>query len=308
MEVDRITRSEIKEAIHSSGYLIEQRVLGILSEDYFVAPNYSFLDPISGKTREIDLKSDSTTMWAEDFPSGGIHCTILCECENNVQPVVFFPFNPLSPSDASALIKCYGIPMKIYKENEYVDLLSFLPFHKFHHYCRGAVATQYCSFTKPKGGRKWIATHIEEQHDTLTKLVYATEYEINQFYSEAWEPPKADEPEPILVVLVYPLLILGGELMEAHLGQRGLITNKVNHVQFLSKLYIAGSEVDYKIDVIREDYLPEYMEMINHEMNKLHKLVTRHKKVITQSVERIVKDVKDAKATGSYKSLLTIEA
>lgn len=306
VERDKITKSEIKEAIYSSGYLIEQRVLRILSTDHFVRPNHLYLDPISGKTREIDMRVDSAPVWSEDF-SSGVQWSIFCECENNAQPVVFFPFEPLMPSTASELIKCYGMPMKIWRDNEYVDLLSFLPFYKFHHYCKGGVATQYCSFIKRRDKGKWVATHLEEQHDTFNSLVYAVECDINQFYTEIWQPPKVDEPEPVLLVFIYPLIILGGELMEAHLGRRGLLAKKVKHVQFLNSLHISGREINYKIDVITEDYLREYMTIIDYEMKKLRRLVTRHKRIIKQSVDRIVKDVEGTKAVTSYKPLLTLE-
>ena len=306
MEGSKITKSAIKEAIRSSGYLIERRVSEILSRDYFVSPNHTYLDPISNKTREIDMRVDSTPVWSEEFASG-IQWSILCECENNAQPIVFFPFQPLVPRAASELIKCYGMPMKIWQDKEYVDIISFLPFYKFHHYCKGNVATQYCSFIKKRDKDKWVATHLEEQHDTFNSLVYAVEYENKQFYSEIWQPPKADENEPILLVFLYPLVVLGGELMEANLGGRGIVLNKVKHVQFLNSLYISGREINYKIDVITEDYLNEYMKIIDYETDKLRNLIIRHKKILTQSIDRIVKDVKSVKLVDSYKSLLTLE-
>lgn len=307
MQRGKISRTEIKDAIYRSGYLIEQRVTRILSKDYFVRPNHLYLDPVSGKTREIDMRAGSTVPWSEDFSSGGVYWSIFCECENNMQPVVFFPFEPLMPSAASTLIKCYGMPMKIWQNDEYLDVLSFLPFYKFHHYCKGSVATQYCSFTKPGGKKEWIATHLEEQHDTFNSLLYATEDEINRFYSEGWTPPKEGEIEPILMVFIYPLVILGGELMQAYLGRRGLVARKIKHAQLLKSLHISGQEINYKIDVITEDYLSEYMAIIAYEMSKLKRLITRHKKIITASIEHIVSDVKYRKPGDSYKRLLTVE-
>ncbi len=307
MERHKITRPEIKEAIYSSGYLIEQRVLRIFSESYLVEPNHSYVDSISGKTREIDMRVDSAPFW-DKLSSGGLYWSILCECENNAQPIVLFPFEPFMPSAGSGLVKCYGMPMKIWQKNEYVGLLEFLQFHKFHHYCKGSVATQYCSFVKPRDKSKWLATHLEEQHDTFNSLVCAVDYEINQFYGELWRPPKPGEPEPILLVFIYPLVVLAGELMEAHLGRQGLVTNKVKHVQFFKSLHSAGREIGCKIDVITENYLREYMAIIDDEMNKLQRLITRHQRTLTQSVDHIIKDVKDTKTASSYRGLLTLES
>jgi len=303
---NKITKAEVKEAISRSGYLIEQRVMRLLSSEYFVETNYVYLDPTTGKSREIDLRADSTLMWTEETASG-VHCSIFCECENNMQPVVFFPFEPLLPSAASRYIKCYGMPMKIWKDDEYVDLSSFLPFYKFHHCCKGNLATQYCSFDRRRDKDKWIATHLEEQHDTFNSLIYVVEDEINKFYSETWQPPSADEAEPILLEFLYPLVILGGELLEAYIGRQGLTTKKIKHIQFLKDQHISGREVYYKIDVITEDYLSEYMAIIEYEMNKLRRLITRHKKIIVESIERVIQDVKSAEKVDSYRKALTLE-
>ena len=305
----RITNPEIKEAISRSGYLIEQRVTKVFSENgYFVIPNQTYLDPLSGKTREIDMQADSEALPASrDAWVTGIHWSICCECENNEQPVVFFPFEPLSPKSFSALVKCVGIPLKIWRDGKYIDLLSFLPFYKFHHYCKGNIATQYCSFTKPRGSSKWIATHLEEQHDTFNSLVLAIEDQINQFYSKGWVPPKDNEVEPILWMFKYPLIVLGGGLMKAHVGKRGLAVRNVKHIKFAKSLYLSGEMINYLIDIIAEDYLSEFLSIVGAEMEKMQRLLVRHKKIITQSVNRIAEGAKTAKIADSYKKILTLE-
>ena len=309
MEKHKITNFEIKEAISRSGYLIEQRVSKVLSENgYFVVPNQPYVDPFSGKTREIDMKADSEAWFAAtDSVMSGLHWSICCECENNMQPIVFFPFEPLLPSAGSYLIKCYGMPMKIWHDNKYVSLLSFLPFHKFHHFCRANIATQYCSFTKLRGNNRWIATHLEEQHDTFNSLVWAIEDDINRFYKEGWQLPKGDEVEPIFLEFRYPLVVLGGELMEARLGKRGLVVKKTKHIQFVKSLYLSGKMTNYQIDVITEEYLSEYLLIVEAEMDKLRRLIRRHKRIITQSINHIVEDAKSAKIANSYKTVLTLE-
>jgi len=308
MDNDKITTIQIKDAISWSGYLIEQRVSRILAENYFVKPNYTYLDPLSGITREIDMRVDSSMMWAEDDKNAeGIHWSLFCECENNSQPVVFFPFTPIDPTWGYSVIKCFGMPMKIMKNNEYVHLLSFLPFDKYHHYCKGDVSSQYCSFTHKRDKEKWMATHLEEQHDTFNSLIYAVEYETNKFYSDNWEPPSKDEVEPIFFEFIYPLVILGGELLEAKIGKRGLVLKKAHHVQFLKNTYISGSEVTYKIDVVTEDYVSEYMKIIEFEIAKLKNAIKRHKKIITDSIPYILQDVKKADKPNSYKKLLTVD-
>lgn len=304
-----ITNPEIKQAISRSGYLIEQRVTRLLSESgYLVMPNRTYLDPTSGKTREIDMQADSEP-WPpfRDSVISGVHWSICCECENNDQPVVFFPYEPFAPGLLSELVKCVGIPMKIWQDDRYINLLSFLPFHKFHHYCKGSITTQYCSFAKPRGSSNWIATHLEQQHDTFNSLVFAIEDQINRFYSEEWVPPKDREVEPILLMFKYPLVVLGGDLREAHIAKRGLVVKNVKHIKFVRGLYLSGKMINYLIDVITEDYLGEYLSIVETEMKKMQRLIVRHKKTIAQSIDHIVEDAKSAKIANSYKKVLTLE-
>lgn len=299
----------MKEAISRSGYLIEQRVSEVLGQEgYYVALNHTYPDPVTSKTREIDIHADSSLVGFE-YPSFGLHWSIDCECENNEHPIVFFPFAPLMPENYWLNLKCFGIPMKIWKGEECVDLLAFLRLHRFHHYCAGNLATQYCSFsrTKDKDRSKWIAIHRDEQHNTFDSLVFSIEHDINQFYSELWRPPEGDEVEPIHLQFKYPLVVLGGELREAHIGRRGVVLTRAKHAQFLRRLYLAGKMVEYQIDVITEDYLPEYLSLIENEMDKVLRLIRRHKGTMTRSIDRIVQETKGTKVANSYRTLLTLE-
>ena len=55
---NKITVKEIKDAIQKSGYLLEQRVLPIFEKFYGpIDLNSIFPDPVSGKSREIDIKT-----------------------------------------------------------------------------------------------------------------------------------------------------------------------------------------------------------------------------------------------------------
>jgi len=55
---NKITVKEITDAIQKSGYLLEQRILPIFEKLYGVIDlNSIFPDPVSGKSREIDIKT-----------------------------------------------------------------------------------------------------------------------------------------------------------------------------------------------------------------------------------------------------------
>ena len=162
-----ISTKQMKDAIQRSGYLLEQLVEPILTEEgYFVQTNPVFPEPETGKSREIDI-SALTAIRVYKRGYNFIFPTLLRECENNSQPIVFFtkesPISFLHHQE----IKVSGIPVKFWQEDGYVSLSEFTGMEGFHHYCKGAIATQYCTFQLKKDKSSWIAFHSEEQHSTF---------------------------------------------------------------------------------------------------------------------------------------------
>jgi hypothetical protein len=305
-----ITNEAIKRAIARSGYLIEQRVADRLSRSgYYVSLNPVFPDPFTtGKTREIDIEADSTYV-SPSTRKGfitGIHWSIVCECENNLQPIVFFPYETLDPKERYSLIKCFGVPMKIWNNDEYVDFRLFLPFGDFHHYCSGQIATQYCSLRAIKKGsdEDWIAEHGEEQHDTFNSLISFIQYEIDDV-SKDWDLPKNDEEEPLYIEFRYPLIVLGGKLKEASLGIRGMVLKKAHHIKYLKTAYFGAKQENYIIDVITEDYLAEYITLIGSEMKRVRRMMTTKKKEVNKSILQILQEARATDSpTDAYRRLI----
>jgi hypothetical protein len=91
---NRITTSQMKEAIQHSGYLLEQRVEPIIKNSgYYVETNPIFRDPDTDKSREIDI-SALAGVGVYRKEGSFIFPNLLCECENNFQPIVFFTSEP----------------------------------------------------------------------------------------------------------------------------------------------------------------------------------------------------------------------
>lgn len=146
----KISKNDILKAIDRSGYLIEQRVESVLAKKgFFVETNPVYKDPFTNKTREYDISAIQATILSAEN-SDLLFSYIICECINNLQPLVFFikdsPINFLFKQE----IKLVGIPMKIWKSNRFISLQDLLKMETYHHYCESPVATQYCSFNKKK--------------------------------------------------------------------------------------------------------------------------------------------------------------
>jgi hypothetical protein len=291
-----ISIKQMKDAIQKSGYLLEQRVEPILVEQgYYVQTNSVFPDPETGKSREIDISALSAI---HVFKNGYnyIFPALICECENNSQPIVFFT----KESPVSFLhhqeVKVSGIPVKFLKGDEFISLSEFTAMEKFHHYCKGPIATQYCTFQLKKDKSSWIAIHNEEQHATFDSLIKALEYEIDKHFA-GWALPDEAKEEEVNIQIYFPLVILQGDLYSASLKDNHLTLRKSKHIQFRKEFFLSRTnEVEtYQIDVIAEEYLTDYLKLIDSEMTKIKKAFQRQKKSLILSIEEIVKEAKKIK-------------
>jgi len=175
---ERITKPEMIAAINKSGYLLEQRVADMLAEHgYYVETNPAYPDPETGKSREFDVSAIAGARLAKkrmDF----IFPIVVAECENNEQLVVFFSADSPVPFLRHEEVKCSGVPVQFWDGQRFRRLSEFLHLEKFHHYCKGPIATQYCSFHRKSLNTPWIALHSEGHHQTFTSLINALESSV----------------------------------------------------------------------------------------------------------------------------------
>jgi len=305
MAAAQVSKRQMKEAIQRSGYLLEQRVERILTEmGYFVQTNSVFPDTETGKSRGIDISAINAVRvyrgWNYVFP------VLLCECENNSQPIVFFTReSPISFLHYQE-VKVSGIPVKFRKGGNYIDFLEFTKMERFHHYCKGVTATQYCTFQFKKDRSCWMALHSEEQHDTFNSLIKALEYEIAKHFDQ-WVLPEKGEEEAVNVQIYYPIVILQGDLYSASVETGRLTMRKSKHVQFRKELFLSrANDVEtYQIDVISESYLPSYLRIVDSEMGKIKKILQSRKKEVLFSIKRIVEQAMVLKKKpNSYREFL----
>ncbi len=92
---EKITHEQIKDALIRSGYFLESRVLHILHKrNYRNAPNITYPDSGTGKSREIDIYSESQRVTENLNLNYHLHFEfqhrLIIECSNNPQPAIFF--------------------------------------------------------------------------------------------------------------------------------------------------------------------------------------------------------------------------
>jgi len=214
---DKITRAEMRDALRRSGYLLESRVESLLREHWgYVEANATYPDQETGKSREFDLFgmiAHQAGPDEHDFLFG----VLLIECINNPQPLVILTKDPMVGFLHHEEVKMAGLPVKIPDEerhNGWQRLSEFLAMNDYHHYCSGRVGTQFCSFAKKKSGRdgEWLAMHEGSHYDSFRKLCDVTDYYIDKHF-KSW---LFGTREHLNVEFYYPVIILQGDLMEAH--------------------------------------------------------------------------------------------
>jgi hypothetical protein len=284
MSESNISAEQMHDAIVRSGYLLEQRLKAKIERyGYFVETN-QHPDPETGISREYDISAMSGVQLTRnrmDF----VFPYIICECENNAQPVVFFKTDSPISFLFHREVKFSGIPVQILRNGSWVPLGEFLGFEKFHHYCRGQFASQYCSFTNKSN--RWIASHSDVHHQTFTGLANAVEASIEDHYAKT-SLPRKDEIEPVNIQIYYPLVVLQGELYLANETRQGLKIKKVNHVQFRREVWSANRREAYQIDVIRESFIDKYLKLIDKEAETIRRKLNRKSGEVHRSADRLI--------------------
>lgn len=290
---DVISTQDMKEALRRSGYLIEQRVEGLLRErGYYVQTNAAYPDEVTGKSRELDIWALRAYRAGPEEPDF-LFLVLLCECANNPQPVVFLTKEAQVPSLHTQDLKISGLPAKIWdaKSEGYESLAEFLGLEKYHHYCEDWVSTQYCTFQRMKKqpNERWFALHQEEQHDGFTVLRMAVDMSIREHY-DGWQ---FEGNEPVNVQVYYPVLVLGGPLYEAYIEDSRLHMRKLSRVCFRLEHRSAQRHDQYQIDVVQEKHFPRYLDVLENETERMARLMRRRRSNIRESIETIVSEARD---------------
>ncbi len=259
-----ITDTEMKGALSRSGYLLEARVEDLLlNRGYQLDANIGYPDPLEGKTRELDARAMKGSI-LEDRHS--VWATLLIECSNNLQPLVLMTKAQSDPLVHEA-VPCCGLPLTISGES----VQSRLSLQDFHHYCKGTVATQFCSFQQKKDTKEWMACHDEGQWSSIKKLGDALVHDARQLKA-TWVPGESDD-EPINLTFYYCALVLQGRLV--HVDARAAEPDP--RVAALGVLRRAVSwhrkSQDYFIDFVTEAALPAYLDLVDQELGDLARRV-----------------------------------
>lgn len=258
-----ITKKEMLDALKRSGYLLESEISMILVKaDFFVESNQIIEDPITGKSREIDLLAEYYRY--EKERAGLKTCSkikFVFEIKNNLFPIVLlnrFEFSP-NIEDWTGLKELFTVPKNLtysgsegFYEEIILDRVRY---------------TQYCSFHKKKVNEELMALHPDIIHKGLSKITQYCE-EMVKLYDEC------EEDTYFRHFLYLPILLINDELYELNDAK----INKVESSILVYNYYFNKEPKMAYIFVITKKGFPNFIDtMLKVEDNVEQKMIELRK-------------------------------
>jgi hypothetical protein len=284
-----IAMEEMSDALLRSGYLQEVRLERLLrSRGYFVQANSAIEDPITKKSRELDIYALSATKLSSEFDF--LFPVLLVECVNNPQPFAVFPKKIDWEGSFTYDILFSGLPVKFpdnRNRNSWICIADFLKVGKYHHYFKGTITSQFCSFFRKQNQGQWMALHDDTHFESIQKLCLAANHSISEHY-RSWHVGKN---EPVNIQIYYPVLVLQGKLVEVIESQKGVRIREAKYAHLVRSTIINGEESTFHIDIVVESFFRKYISMVDSEAEKMAYTLRRNNKQVKESINNILKSV-----------------
>jgi len=283
-----ISGDQIKAALRRSGYLLESRLDTLLRRRGFcVQTNVGYLDPATGKARELDLRA-LRAFRAGPRETDFVWSLCLIECVNSPQPIAFFTKPAPPPFMRSELIQVAGMPILFLSSaNKSTPVTEAIAIQEYHHYCRGRVATQFCSFSEKRGNPpEWFAQHVPEHFSCFSKLLDTVRDSACEL-ADCWFDAGGARHENLNLEFFYPVLVVAGAPLYDVVQRRGSVDiRQKNHFLYRASGVANQQLVEYLVDVVTEAAFPRFMSMIDREMKTTAERVRRRSKIVRRSLLR----------------------
>jgi len=167
--------------------------------------------------------------------------------------------------------------------DKWKSISEFLEMHKYHHYSKNRIATQFCTFTKRKKEPKdWVACHIEDHHQTFQKLCWVVDYLID----EQIDNLESGKYNKLNLEFYYPVFVIQNKLLD--IRQRGHTVKVFNsqHIGFKITKFDYGEETNYQVDVMTENNFPTFLDILDNEMTNTASKLYNSRSIINHSIKK----------------------
>ena len=216
MSIDfTITNGEMYDALKRSGYLLESEITAALATSgFFVESGQVIQDPITGKSREIDLMAEHHDPRKKGYEfKGAAKIKFIFEIKNNLFPVVLLTRFESSPNieDWIGLKEALNRPCGVKYESHKSYYESLIADRNEQIY------TQYCSFHKKKENDELMALHPENIHSGLMKITHYCEEQVELVDTDlVYDVPEESDKRDgyFRHFLFMPVLLINDDLYE----------------------------------------------------------------------------------------------
>ena len=225
-----VTTEKMLDALSRSGYLLEAEVAKQLSKlNFFVQTNLVVEDPVSKKSREIDVVANSND-WANRRSTfrACAKITFVFEVKKNLYPIVLL--NDFEPTPYIEPMN--GLKEMITKPSQLV--VNYEAYHEGLIESRNSpVFSQYCSF-QPKKQKEFkgelMALHPENIYSGISKIIQ---------YCQERENSTKEQPEDKFYrrFLFLPVLLVKDDLYEMREGELEKVDSSVLVVNYIHESY-----------------------------------------------------------------------
>jgi len=300
-----VSLNDIKAALQRSGYLIESRIDAVLRKrGYYVESNVSHVDPVTGKPREIDLsalQAFRAGKRTEDF----VWSLCLIECVNSPQPIALFTRPDAIPFMRRELIYIAGVPVRLLTgSNKWTAVPEAIETEKYHHYCRGRIATQFCSFTAKKANPpELFAQHVPDHFNSFSKLLDAIRESSNEV-ADCWFDAGDARYEHLNIQFMYPIVVVtGAPLFDVIQHRDQLDVRERPHFLYRASGILNQQVVEYLVDVVTEEAFPRLISVIDREMKTIARQFQDRSKTVRKSLTEIYHRAKRIHSVAEMRNL-----
>jgi len=286
---------DIRKAIDKSGYVFELQLCPIFEKFGFITYSCAqFQDQDTGKSRELDIEAVDDVMINDiddvTLITDRLSVRVVAECKNNSSPLILFTRQPYLGHYAEPLI-C-GNP-EFLKDVEGIPsgglfyITDYLKFEEFHHNWKFTHPAYQFGLMKPKFISKgthnevvdWSITH-DDYYESINKLTKAC-------FSKGIDAYKKSQHfiiNEIYLELIYPILILSGDIYECRVEQESYSLNKIERTILQWETKSASIKHFFNIDIVTGAYLQNYLELIKKEVAEIKKRIVSDLQFIKNSV------------------------
>ena len=252
------TPEQILSALDRTGFVLEYRVAQKLRGlDFETFLNHVFIDPETGKSREIDVIASAT----ENISDAGIKvladATLIIECKNYNDPLIVIGENGRNFYNRDPIISFD--PLLIEFANRHIkergsDLVADLEMWRLpSHSTKGFIGSQLVKMSRKSGN--WQAANEAVYDSIIYPLAKAADYEGAEVKALVDEDDKPWSRPALMYI--FPVLVTAGSIFAVDVVPHG--APKVTSVQWVPLVRYFGKG-GFLMDVVSFDHIEKYVE------------------------------------------------